>query len=53
MAPSGITAWYGYSRGVSADNERVAGVVYIGTAKEKPEERARPVLADIVQSWLP
>jgi len=32
------------------DNERVAGVS-IGTAKEKPEERERPVLADIVQPW--
>ena len=56
MAPSGITAWCGYSRAVSAalefpDNERVAGVVIIGTAKEKPEERERPVLADIVQPW--
>jgi len=53
-----ITEWYGYSRGVRAalklaDNERVAGVVYIGTAKEKPEERERPVLADIVQPWRP
>ena len=36
-----------------ADNERVAGVIYIGTAKEKPEEWERPVLADIVQSWWP
>jgi nitroreductase len=53
-----ITEWYGYSQGVRAalklaDNERVAGVVYIGTAKEKPEERERPVLADIVQPWRP
>ncbi len=51
-----ITEWYAYSRGVRAalglaDNERIAGFVYIGTAKEKPEERERPRLADIVTSW--
>jgi nitroreductase len=51
-----ITEWYGYSQSVRAalklaDNERVAGFVYIGTAKEKPEERERPSLADIAQAW--
>ena len=51
-----ITEWYGYSQGVRralglADNERVAGFVYIGTPKEKPDERERPALADIVTSW--
>jgi nitroreductase len=53
-----ITEWYAYSHGVRkalqlADNERVAGFVYIGTAKEKPDERERPELADIVASWRP
>src|SRR5262245_34825933 len=53
-----ITEWYGYSRGVRAalklaDNERVAGFIYIGTAKEKPEERERPSLAEIAQAWRP
>ena len=53
-----ITEWYGYSQGVRAalklaENERVAGFVYIGSAKEKPEERERPALADIVQCWRP
>lgn len=53
-----ITEWYGYSEGVRkalrlAGNERVAGFVYIGTAKEKPEERGRPKLADIVAPWRP
>jgi nitroreductase len=53
-----ITEWCGYSKGVRqalslADNERVAGFVYIGTAKEKPEERERPALADIVTAWSP
>jgi nitroreductase len=51
-----ITEWYSYSPGVRrtlglADNERVAGFVYIGTPKEKPEDRERPRLADIVTSW--
>jgi nitroreductase len=51
-----ITEWYGYSQGVRAalklaENERVAGFVYIGTAKEKPEERERPALADIAHPW--
>lgn len=53
-----ITEWYGYSQGVRAalklaENERVAGFIYIGTPKEKPEERERPALADIVQPWRP
>ena len=53
-----ITEWYGYSETVRqalklAPNERVAGFVYIGTAKEKPDERERPALADIVSAWKP
>ena len=53
-----ITEWCGYSEGVRkalrlADNERVAGFVYIGTAKEKPDERERPKLAEIVAPWRP
>lgn len=53
-----ITEWYGYSQGVRralklADNERVAGFVYIGTPKEKPDERERPALGDIVTEWRP
>lgn len=53
-----ITEWYGYSQGVRralrlAENERVAGFVYIGTPKEKPDERERPKLEDIVAHWRP
>ena len=53
-----ITEWYGYSKGVRAAlrlaaNERVAGFLYIGTAKEKPDERERPALGDIVTAWTP
>src|SRR5262245_52079558 len=53
-----ITEWCGYSEGVRrllrlAENERVAGFVYVGTAKEKPPERERPDLDDIVTAWTP
>ena len=53
-----ITEWYGYSAGVRAalklaENERIAGFIYIGTAKEKPDERERPALSDIVTVWRP
>jgi nitroreductase len=53
-----ITEWYAYSDGVRkalslAEGERVAGFIYIGTAKEKPDERERPSLADIVAPWRP
>jgi nitroreductase len=53
-----ITEWYAYSDGVRAalrlgDNERVAGFIYVGTPKEKPDERERPALADIAEAWKP
>ena len=34
-----------------ADNERIAGFIYVGTPAERPEERERPALADIVTRW--
>jgi len=51
-----ITEWYAYSNGARkalrlGDNERVAGFVYIGTPKKKPDERERPKLAEIVAPW--
>jgi nitroreductase len=53
-----ITEWYAYSPGVRsalglASNERVAGFVYIGTARERQPERDRPLLSDIVSRWQP
>lgn len=53
-----ITEWYSYSPHVRAalrlaDNERPAGFVYIGTAREKPQERERPTLPTIVSDWHP
>lgn len=51
-----ITEWYSYSPGVKtalklAENERIAGFVFIGTAKERQADRERPVLSDIVSHW--
>ena len=51
-----ITEWYAYSPHVRAalkltDNERVAGFVYIGTAKERQPDRERPALETIVTRW--
>lgn len=48
-----ITEWIAYSLAVKsalglADNERFAGFLYIGRVSEKPEERERPNLADVV-----
>lgn len=48
-----ITEWTAYSAGVKAalgvtEGERIAGFIYIGTAKAPPDERERPSLADIV-----
>lgn len=51
-----ITEWYTYSASVRAGlrlaaNERVAGFVYIGTAKERQPDRERPDLAKITSRW--
>lgn len=53
-----ITEWYAFSDNVRsvlglASHERVAGFIYIGTAREAPAERDRPALEDIVQLWSP
>jgi len=51
-----ITEWYAYDKRVLAalslgDNERIAGYIYIGSAKEDPKERARPVMEGIVSRF--
>lgn len=53
---SWITEWIAYSPRVRAglglaESERFAGFVYIGTPKEKPADRDRPSLSDIVTRW--
>ena len=51
-----LTEWIAYSAGIRAalglaENERIAGFIHIGTANERPEERERPALSDIVTRW--
>ncbi len=51
-----ISEWYTYSPAVRsalklAENERIAGFVYIGTAKERQADRDRPDLATITSTW--
>ena len=52
-AASWITEWYAYDRGVLdalglGPTEKIAGFVHIGRVREKPEDRPRPPLAEIV-----
>src|SRR3954462_10000948 len=56
FAANWITEWYAYDRSVLdalglAPNEKIAGFVHIGRVKEKPEDRPRPPLGDIV-TWF-
>ncbi len=51
-----ITEWLAYSEALRPvlgleDGEKVAGFVYIGTAKEAAKERGRPELDDVVSRW--
>ena len=51
-----ITEWVAYSPAVKAalhlrECERIAGFVYMGTASEKPADRDRPVMTEIVTRW--
>jgi nitroreductase len=53
---SWITEWYSYSPRVRealglADNERIAGFIYIGTQREKQPDRERPALSEIISRW--
>lgn len=53
-----ITDWYSYDPKATAllglaDNERVAGVILIGTPTEAPLERVRPEVDDITTEWAP
>lgn len=51
-----ITDWYSFDKraldilGV-AENEKVAGFLYIGTSAEQPQERVRPDVAAITSEW--
>ena len=56
FAAQWLTEWYAFDSRISealelTDNERVAGFVYIGSAKEKPPERVRPNLEQVLSDW--
>lgn len=51
-----LTEWYGYDQKVHAllgmePHHRVAGFIYIGSYKDKPEERVRPNLQERTSYW--
>ena len=51
-----ITEWTAYNEDVRAalavaEHERIAGLIYIGTAQQAPKERRRPTLDECVTWW--
>ena len=51
-----VTRWYSYSPGVRAHlelagHERIAGFIHIGTPTERPPDRKRPALGEIVTRY--
>lgn len=52
-----VTGWRAYSPRVTAafcgPGERIAGFIFIGKSECELEERPRPLLADVVRTWLP
>ena len=53
FAASWLTQWYAYDRRVLeklgvAPHEKMAGFVHIGSSASRPEDRTRPVLADLI-----
>lgn len=58
FAAQWLTEWPAYNADVAAalgldENERVAGFVYVGTAKEPPTERQRAEYEAVVSEWKP
>lgn len=56
FATAWITEWYAYDRNVLtalglAAHEKIAGFVHIGRISHTPEDRTRPVMADIVSRF--
>ncbi len=56
FAAQWITEWYAYDEQVISalglgENERIAGFIYVGTAKEDPLERARPIMDAIISRY--
>jgi nitroreductase len=56
FAGNWLTEWCAYDAHVAerlglAAHERFAGFVYLGSAREAPRERQRPVMTEIVTRW--
>ncbi|MFZ4125808.1 MAG: nitroreductase family protein [Rickettsiales bacterium] len=52
FAGNWLTEWVAFDEVIEREmGGRIAGFIYIGTATEKPEERERPKLEDIVEEW--
>jgi nitroreductase len=53
-----LTEWVAFNKDVHAalgmdERDNIAGFIYIGEQLEKPDDRERPALSDIVNSWSP
>jgi len=51
-----LTEWVAYSKTVREalglkETERIAGFIYIGQPKEKPDERERPAIETLITKW--
>lgn len=51
-----LTEWIAFSAGIDrllglSETERIAGYIYLGTAKENPQERLRPDLTGKIKRW--
>lgn len=56
FAAQWLTEWYAFDNNALAalglqEREKVAGFIYIGTAKENPKERGRPDMSAIISHW--
>ncbi len=51
-----LTEWIAFSPGINSllgltETERIAGYIYLGTAKDTPQERMRPDTASKIKRW--
>ncbi len=58
FAAQWLTGWAAYDRSIAAAlgltaEETVVGFIHIGTPRERPAERGRPVVANLVSDWNP
>lgn len=51
-----LTEWIAFSPGIKtllglSEDERIAGFIYLGTAKDRPQERLRPEVHEKITRW--